>query len=541
LPSFDGNYNDWIRFRDTFLSLIHNNEQLEDVQKFHYLQSSLKGPAARIVQSIGISKSNYRTAWDAVKARYENSAALKRHHVHTLLDLPAMQKQSPITIREILDDASNHLHALKALGLGIETWDPLIVPILSRKLDPVSVREWERRNAPSTTESPTLRQFTAFLEERAHYLENITSLSPVGAVKPELVTVPGSRRLPRVAAHVASACEACPVCQAAHAIAQCSKFKDASLEGRVKIVQDIRACYNCLQTGHRVQNCTRNHCRLCGKKHHSLLHRENSYKTKEAVGTCDGESQNTVACIAKDASSTPNQVVLSTAVVFIEDREGRKRECRALLDLGSQANLITTECCDRLGLDRSRANARIAGIAAINSKVEGKVDIEIHSRIRGFGARVACLIMSNITEELPNIPIQRSAISIPPNIKLADTRFHKRGRIDLLIGAELFWRLLCVGQHSVNRHLIWQKTQLGWVLGGRLDSGIRNESQVGKCHVVTNGQLHEQLERFWQVEEGITNGDAIDECESHFVMNVKRNPDGRYTVRIPFNECQSRL
>ncbi|KOC61201.1 hypothetical protein WH47_07100 [Habropoda laboriosa] len=90
LPSFDGNYNDWIRFRDTFLSLIHNNEQLEDVQKFHYLQSLLKGPAARIVQSIGISESNYRTAWDAVKARYENSAALKRHHVHALLDLPAI-------------------------------------------------------------------------------------------------------------------------------------------------------------------------------------------------------------------------------------------------------------------------------------------------------------------------------------------------------------------------------------------------------------------------------------------------------------------
>ncbi|CAK9821250.1 hypothetical protein ANTRET_LOCUS16 [Anthophora retusa] len=252
LRSFDGNYNDWIRFRDTFLSLIHNNEQLEDVQKFHYLQSSLKGPAARIVQSICISESNERTEWDAVKARYENSAAFKRHHVHALLDLPAIQQQSPIAIREMLDDASNHLHALKALGLGIETWDPLIVPILSRKLDPISVREWERRNAPSTAESLTLRQFTAFLEERAHCLENITPLSLVGAVKPELVTVPGSRRLPRVAAHVASACEACPVCQATPAIAQCSEFKDASLEGRVKIVQNIRAYYNCLQTGHRV-------------------------------------------------------------------------------------------------------------------------------------------------------------------------------------------------------------------------------------------------------------------------------------------------
>lgn len=41
LPSFDGSYDGWLEFRDTFLSMIHNSNQLDDMQKFHYLRSSL--------------------------------------------------------------------------------------------------------------------------------------------------------------------------------------------------------------------------------------------------------------------------------------------------------------------------------------------------------------------------------------------------------------------------------------------------------------------------------------------------------------------
>ena len=63
LLSFDGNFNDWIRFRDTFLSLIHNNSSISDLQRFHYLNSALKGSAARVVKSLGISGTNYRVAF----------------------------------------------------------------------------------------------------------------------------------------------------------------------------------------------------------------------------------------------------------------------------------------------------------------------------------------------------------------------------------------------------------------------------------------------------------------------------------------------
>jgi hypothetical protein len=40
LPSFSGSFTEWITFRDTFLSLIHNNNSLTKIEKFHYLKAA---------------------------------------------------------------------------------------------------------------------------------------------------------------------------------------------------------------------------------------------------------------------------------------------------------------------------------------------------------------------------------------------------------------------------------------------------------------------------------------------------------------------
>jgi len=45
LPSFDGNILHWRSFRDTFISLVHDNSQLSQIQKFHYLLSAVSGSA----------------------------------------------------------------------------------------------------------------------------------------------------------------------------------------------------------------------------------------------------------------------------------------------------------------------------------------------------------------------------------------------------------------------------------------------------------------------------------------------------------------
>lgn len=45
LPKFDGNVLGWVSYRDMFQSLVHNNPDISNIQKYHFLTLSLSGPA----------------------------------------------------------------------------------------------------------------------------------------------------------------------------------------------------------------------------------------------------------------------------------------------------------------------------------------------------------------------------------------------------------------------------------------------------------------------------------------------------------------
>lgn len=54
-PTFSGNLEDWSSFFDTFNALFHNNASLTDVQRLHYLKSSVLGSAADIIKNFSIT------------------------------------------------------------------------------------------------------------------------------------------------------------------------------------------------------------------------------------------------------------------------------------------------------------------------------------------------------------------------------------------------------------------------------------------------------------------------------------------------------
>jgi len=63
LPYFDGSYDNWSAFYDTFQSLIHKNNKISDIEKFHYLRGALKDSAAKVIQHLEVSAMNYQSAW----------------------------------------------------------------------------------------------------------------------------------------------------------------------------------------------------------------------------------------------------------------------------------------------------------------------------------------------------------------------------------------------------------------------------------------------------------------------------------------------
>lgn len=75
IPKFNGNWQRWTAFIDTFNAMFHNNISLVPVQRFHYLRSCLEGQAADVIQSIPTTGENYLQAYNTLINRYENKSA----------------------------------------------------------------------------------------------------------------------------------------------------------------------------------------------------------------------------------------------------------------------------------------------------------------------------------------------------------------------------------------------------------------------------------------------------------------------------------
>lgn len=62
LPTFSGKYEEWFPFRDTFLTVIHANPTINNIQRLQYLKASLVGDAKEIISSLEITNDNYSVA-----------------------------------------------------------------------------------------------------------------------------------------------------------------------------------------------------------------------------------------------------------------------------------------------------------------------------------------------------------------------------------------------------------------------------------------------------------------------------------------------
>ncbi|KYN17769.1 hypothetical protein ALC57_09939 [Trachymyrmex cornetzi] len=383
--------------------------------------------------------------------------------------------------RQIADGAAKHLHALQALKRPCDKWDDILIVMLASKLDPRTAREWQ--SSLTGSELPTLKQFFKFLNHYCQTLE--ASAKPNNNVAKS--TAKGS---------------------------QADSKRQLSLSATVKT-----KCNHCKGQA----NCPSGNCRVCRVKHNTLLHptAANTAASEESDRDAgDSKPTNAAQVTSTHASQLANDsgVILSTAVMFALDSQGRARPYRVLLDCDSQANFISKQYLKNLGLVPRKSNITITGVNGSATTSSQVVNAQLQSRVNSYTTVAECVVTDRVTEKLPSVSFPRNAVRLPRNIQLADPNFNVSSEIDILIGAELFWDLLCVGQiNSTSNHPQLQKTRLGWILAGpRLD----NQSVITRADRPPLSNYSPQ-EKF---------------CEQHFVDNVTRNSQGQYIVKLPVKE-----
>ncbi|XP_024868250.1 uncharacterized protein LOC112452343 [Temnothorax curvispinosus] len=417
-----------------------------------------------------------------------------------------------------------------------------MIYLVTSRLDPNTRKAWE--TSMKKGEVPTLKQLTDFLAQQCKALEASSRTVPSGASGSAQGKHGQSKS---TSANIATTSNKCAYCKKEdHAIYKCGDYLQLEVDKRIKEARSRKLCLNCLKdTSHIAKQCSLGLCRKCNKRHNTLLHLEQSTtKTSESTteDTSTANQEKVVATSVNHSALKPSkQVLLATALVKITDSKGDKVVCRALLDSGSQSCFITSSCAKRLSLKQFSTHIPVCGLGEMSTQTNKRVKVILHSRINKFSANLDCLIIDRITQSIPVNRINVNELQVPEGILLADPEFYKSSKVDLLLGAEIFFDLMCIGKIKNSKtQPTWQKTILGWIASGNL---IVEDQKHKKtiCGLALNEQLNLSLTRFWQMEHIQRQNTRTPEermCEGHFARTYKRNKEGRFVVSLPTKEKQ---
>ncbi|GFX84818.1 integrase catalytic domain-containing protein [Trichonephila clavipes] len=201
-----------------------------------------------------------------------------------------------------------------------------------------------------------------------------------------------------------------------------------------------------------VKTCCAKNC-FCGKPHNRLIHflkRDNQTVQRSVLNpladvfggpggsNCvvppQGENEENKSFVATGfLKNKTRTVLLSSVQCFLRDKYGLLHEVRALLDVGSQSHFITKDCADRLQLKNEKINLLVSCLNESTMTINGGVTTSIFNGDLSFkkGAKfISC-------------------------------------KIDVLLGAEIFYELLRPGQiYCGDSRLLLQNTVFGYVVSG---------------------------------------------------------------------------
>ncbi|XP_055590249.1 uncharacterized protein LOC129742374 [Uranotaenia lowii] len=557
LQTFNGNIEEWLSFRDLYMSLIHWKTDLPEVEKFHYLKGCLQGEPKALIDPIKITKTNYQIAWDLLLKRYNNSKLLRKRQVQGLFQLPSLSKESVSDLQVLLEGFERIVQTLDQIIQPEDYKDLLLVHLLSSRLDPATRRGWKESSAAK--DQDVVQDLTEFLRRRVRVLESL----PAKVVEPKSVQPQSVSRYKQFTkgsfSSIQSSGRACVACNEDHPLFRCQAFQRMKIDDREGLLRSHSLCRNCFSKSHKAKECkSRYSCRHCKGRHHSLVcfsiekgesrgsrYRKDNVESRphEPMVVSAPQVTNLAATDIQSsnaASQRSSQVLLATAVVILEDDYGSQYPVRALLDSGSEGNLLTERMSQRLKTTREKVDICVVGVGQAATKVKQRVYATIRSRVSEFSRAMSFLVLPKVTVNLPTTTIKTTSWRFPEGIQLADPSFSISSEVDVVLGIESFFDFFHTGEKvdlgdqmpSLNHSVF------GWVVCGGLPIP-RQARQVTVNASTTEDSLETLMTRFWSCEEIESNNFLSPEekrCERFFSKTVKREPDGRYTVSLPRND-----
>ncbi|XP_064649968.1 uncharacterized protein LOC135501660 [Lineus longissimus] len=504
------------------------------------------------------------------------------------------------------DELLLHIRSLQALGIEGSEYGFLLTPLILSRL-PNDIRmEWARESDGREADLEFLLDFMKReinRRERSETFKVLTKTDNVGtqghgidatadmAEDKQRVATASALQSPSVASH--SGGNSCGVCGKTHQTEKCWGLLNLPVSERHSKVQSCKLCFRCLGKSHFAKGCIAQ-CSKCKGRHHAILcnggggsgkvNKARQSGSPSVSKTQSGDSKGTGKSSSSDtgvktpekskgqdtgtmkanmhsisAGSSVNSgsrvnTVLQTAKVKIVGRQGCT-EATLMFDSGSDRSYITSSMVKRVKPEWVGTEPiSYAAFGCNTPSVERQCniyDVHLSGSHTGSGENISLNVA-----EVPVIcnPLVRPLVPcellniLGSDIQLADSVSENREiTVDILVGLDLYWKLMKPQRFRQVGGLVAQESCLGWVLSSSWsDSGGGVQSvQSGACSVSPQlmclGNVGDSdLRRFWDLEsvgisltEQETLNLKIDPVLKHFSENVQKN-GSRYQVALPW-------
>lgn len=159
----------------------------------------------------------------------------------------------------------------------------------------------------------------------------------------------------------------CSACQGLHKSFSCNRFNKMSVE-RYNVIKQQKRFFTCFAAHNRQQCTSSKQYRQCGsKRHNTLLYNEDFIISTLSASVKLTQSSSHVLLhmlqiryltspqrpfVVMLSNAVNEYVLLSTVKILIEGAFGHRQTVRCVLESGSQRSIITSECVERLGVNK---------------------------------------------------------------------------------------------------------------------------------------------------------------------------------------------
>ncbi|XP_073832523.1 uncharacterized protein [Musca autumnalis] len=266
----------------------------------------------------------------------------------------------------------------------------------------------------------------------------------------------------------------CRLCDRMHPLDRCSDFRVMNVDMRRRIVVKYNDCVRCLSKSHQARDCrSKRKCAVCNGEHHTLLH-EDAKTVVKPTNNRQRRPQTDYRYRPRNSpysrpsdNAPPSQtglvgllslqtgICLSPTLIVKIVSSDRPTIVRAVLDQCSRQSQICSSLVHSLRLPTSMIEGSQICRLTVSS---------IYDRSQSISIVAVVTNLDHALTPTAAIPerIQDSFLGLP----LADPDFNRPGRVALVLGPEVYARVITHRVQATPRLPIAHYTIFGWVLSG---------------------------------------------------------------------------